>query len=532
MTNTTLDLKPAKLNNGVEIPIIGSGAYAPPSDPVAQSQVKSWLLTALQAGYRHIDTALQYRTEGAVGDAVRESGLKREEVFVTSKLPWNHHDRVAWSFEQSLKNLGLGYVDLAIQYDETTDLPKNPDGTVKLNESVTFSESWAEIEKLLETGKVKAIGVSNFSVKKLHPYLSQEPLRTCCAEKGIVLEAYTPSGYASVRSDPLINELAKKYGVTPNQITLSWHAARGVVILPKKGETCVLDAPLLRKLELSDFGGDGTTPGFLRHCHGIPPYIKIPWFQLTHFSTNFTELYGEGFEAFSVFLSQFSKLETLILQEPQALDNRHANWKVQHGKPRYPFECLKTLRVVAPHSVMFPFLAIMQTAHLEHLNLELQVGPHSERALSSNDYEGDGDIFNSRSVGISEIPVVKIVKQFASLRRLATNEPEEELVDFLISGWQQDLGIAFPSRTYPDLQSLTFEVDCYWKKAIETPHGKNERILQMIETRLKNGQEIKLEHVRIMYKLGFRRRIRKDAFPRKVDRRILVSRDQAGLGAN
>ncbi|KAF8958431.1 NADP-dependent oxidoreductase domain-containing protein [Flammula alnicola] len=246
-----------KLNNGVEVPIIGDGSYAPPK-PEDQARVKDWILTALKNGYRHIDTAFDYGTEKAVGEAIKASGIPREEIFVTTKLPWNHLGRVRESFETSLANLGTGYIDLylmhwpqAIVYEEGNSAPKNPDGTYKTTDSVTFNDAWSEMEKLLDTGKVRAIGVSNFSIKnleklfktakvipamnqvELHPYLAQNGLREYCAKKGIVLTAYTPSGYSVVRSDPLIVSLAEKYKVTPTQVIFAWHLSRGTVIVPK-----------------------------------------------------------------------------------------------------------------------------------------------------------------------------------------------------------------------------------------------------------------------------------------------------------
>ncbi|PPQ80380.1 hypothetical protein CVT26_008267, partial [Gymnopilus dilepis] len=246
-----------RLNNGVEVPIVASGSFGG-VDPASQAKVKDWILTALKNGYRHIDTAWIYGTEKAVGEAIRESGIPREEIFVTTKLPWNRHDAVRESFEDSLKNLGLDYVDLylmhfpqAIEYHKDNIMPKNPDGTLKLNTKVTFNESWAEMEKLLDTGKVRAIGVSNFSIKTLeqlfktakvtpavnqvemHPYLAQNELRDYCARKGIAIAAYTPSGYATVREDPLIKELAEKYKVSSTQIIFAWHLSRNTIIVPK-----------------------------------------------------------------------------------------------------------------------------------------------------------------------------------------------------------------------------------------------------------------------------------------------------------
>jgi diketogulonate reductase-like aldo/keto reductase len=243
-----------KLNNGVEVPIIGTGSYTPD----ARDKVKDWILTALKNGYRHIDTASLYGTEKAVGDAIKASGIPREEIFVTTKLAWNQQERVAESFNASLEALGTGYVDLylihwpqAVLYEEGNRLPKNPDGSVKTTDQVNFNTAWAEMEKLLDTGKVRAIGVSNFSIKtleklfttakvtpavnqvELHPYLAQNGLRDYCARKGIVLEAYTPSGYSVVRNDPLIVSLAEKYKATPTQIIFAWHLSRNTIIVPK-----------------------------------------------------------------------------------------------------------------------------------------------------------------------------------------------------------------------------------------------------------------------------------------------------------
>ncbi|KAF5353403.1 hypothetical protein D9756_008003 [Leucocoprinus leucothites] len=242
-----------KLNNGVEVPIVGTGAYAPPERHPA---VPSWIGTALQAGFRHVDTAHGYGTEKHVGEAVRASGIPRKEIFVTTKLPWDHHDRVKESFEESLNNLGLEYIDLYLmhwpQFIKYIDgKPVIKDGVWQTRDDVAFNESWAEMEKLLETGKVRAIGVSNFSVKtleqllktakvvpavnqvELHPYLAQNDLKKYCDEKGIALTAYTPSGYSEVRNDPTIVEIAKKYNVTPNQVTLAWHISRNTIIVPK-----------------------------------------------------------------------------------------------------------------------------------------------------------------------------------------------------------------------------------------------------------------------------------------------------------
>ncbi|KAG5728211.1 Protein GCY [Termitomyces sp. T112] len=243
------------LNNGVTIPAVAHGAWAPHSNE-ARSKAKEWLLTALKAGYRHIDTAQGYYTEGVVGEVIKESKIPRKEIFITSKLSSSNHHRVAESFEESLKALSVDYIDLFLIHwpqamPNDNEQRKNPDGTWKIREDITFHQAWAELEKLMEAGKVKAIGVSNFSIKtlkelattakitpavnqvELHPYLVQENLREYCDKKGIVISAYTPSGYDTVRKDPLIVQLAEKYKVTPNQITLAWHLARHIIIIPK-----------------------------------------------------------------------------------------------------------------------------------------------------------------------------------------------------------------------------------------------------------------------------------------------------------
>lgn len=150
----------------------------------------------------------------------------------------------------SLKNLGLDYVDLYLVHWPT---PTKIDDSGKLitYDTPTVNEIWAQMEKVYASGKAKAIGVSNFSIKtleqllqtakvipavnqvELHPYLTQNALKEFCDKKGIVLTAYTPSGYQTVRSDPLIVELAAKYKVSPAQVIFAWHISRGVSIVPK-----------------------------------------------------------------------------------------------------------------------------------------------------------------------------------------------------------------------------------------------------------------------------------------------------------
>ncbi|KAL0952438.1 hypothetical protein HGRIS_006709 [Hohenbuehelia grisea] len=244
------------LNNGIKFPAIGHGSWSG-TTPDKQAESLEWLKSALKAGYRHIDTAQDYQTEKYVGIAIRESGIPREEIFVTTKLPWNHHTRVAKSFQDSLEFLGIDYIDLylmhwpqAVLYDENNSQPTNPDGSL-ITTDHSFNDTWADIEKLLDTGKVRAIGVSNLSIKnlerllktakvvpavnqvELHPYLAQNDLLQFCQEKGIILTAYAATGYSYVRDDPLMVQLGKKYDVSPTQVTLAWHLARGTTAVPK-----------------------------------------------------------------------------------------------------------------------------------------------------------------------------------------------------------------------------------------------------------------------------------------------------------
>ncbi|KZT13088.1 Aldo/keto reductase [Laetiporus sulphureus 93-53] len=246
-----------KLNTGALIPAIGLGGWSGTTKE-QHAQATPWMLTALQSGYRHIDTAWGYGTEKCVGEAIRKSGVPREEIWITTKLPWNHPGlrTVEESLDDSLKNLGTSYVDLyLLHWPQVVDWPdEGPDysGPDKIREDApTFNETWAAMEEMYHKGKAKNIGVSNFSVKTLeellktakvvpavnqvemHPYLAQPDLKAYCDAKGILLTAYTPTGYGTVRSDPTIVELAQKYKVSPAQIILAWHVARGVVAVPK-----------------------------------------------------------------------------------------------------------------------------------------------------------------------------------------------------------------------------------------------------------------------------------------------------------
>ncbi|TCD61746.1 hypothetical protein EIP91_007995, partial [Steccherinum ochraceum] len=219
-----LTIPTRKLSNGVCMPGVGLGCWAGPTEE-QQSNSWKWFLTGIQAGYRHLDTAAQYKTEASVGKAIRESGIPRKEFFVTTKI--------------------------FMAQDENGEDIHDAEGHPTPVESPSFNDVWAGFEKIYASGRAKAIGVSNFSIKTLnqllttakiiphvnqvesHPYLAQPELKAYCEEKGIQLCAYTPTGYAVVRSDATIIELAKKYNVSPAQVILSWQVMRGVVPTPQ-----------------------------------------------------------------------------------------------------------------------------------------------------------------------------------------------------------------------------------------------------------------------------------------------------------
>ena len=223
------------LNNGVEIPQLGFGVFQIPPDKAIEATT-----TALEIGYRHIDTAQMYGNEREVGLAVRESGIPRDEVFVTSKLNNNRLERddILRSFDTSLTDMGFDYLDLFLIH---WPLPAVSD----------FVARWKVMEEIYASGRVRAIGVSNFQPHHLrtlfaasevrpavnqievHPYLVQDELRAFDAEHQIVTEAWAPIAKGRVNDDPAIREIAAQVGRTPAQVTLRWHVQRGNVVFPK-----------------------------------------------------------------------------------------------------------------------------------------------------------------------------------------------------------------------------------------------------------------------------------------------------------
>ena len=218
------------LNNGVKIPVLGFGTWQ-----LNYQEGQKAVNQALKFGYRLIDTAAYYQNEAEVGEAIRASGISRSEIFVVTKL-WNSdHFMAKEAFEKSLANLGLGYIDLYLIH---WPVPER-------------LESWKTLEKLLGSGKVKSIGVSNFTIRHLEelldsasvvpavnqveftPFLYQKDLLDYCRKKGIILEAYAPLTRGSRLADPNLEEIAASHKKTPAQVMLRWSVQKGVIPLPR-----------------------------------------------------------------------------------------------------------------------------------------------------------------------------------------------------------------------------------------------------------------------------------------------------------
>ena len=245
-----MSLPQLKLNDGTTIPQIGLGLWQITED----AQFHTAFKTAVDAGYRHFDTAQAYHNERLLGKALEESGLKREQVYITTKIAVQNfgNKKSRSSFLRSLESLRMDYVDLLLLHFPVPGLRK---------------KTWTALEDIQRSGAAKSIGVSNFTVEHLtqlekyaritpavnqvemHVFLQQDKLAEYCRNRQIVIEAYSPLAHAKEMDNAVINELAGKYGKSYAQIMLRWALQKDAVILPKS----VTPQRIKENLDILDF---------------------------------------------------------------------------------------------------------------------------------------------------------------------------------------------------------------------------------------------------------------------------------------
>jgi len=222
-----------KLANDISIPQMGLGVYK-----VSQEEIYDTVRSALDLGYRHIDTASFYGNEEGVGQAIKDSGIPRDDIFITTKV-WNDeqgYDNTLAAYERSLEKLQIDAADLYLIHWPVPDL---------------FPDTWRALEQLYNEGRVKAIGVSNFLVHhleelfqiakikpvvnqiELHPKLMQKSTVDFCKENDIIIQSWSPLGRAKYLNDQLLHSLAEKYQKTPAQVIIRWHLQHDFVVIPK-----------------------------------------------------------------------------------------------------------------------------------------------------------------------------------------------------------------------------------------------------------------------------------------------------------
>ncbi|KAK3290480.1 NADP-dependent oxidoreductase domain-containing protein [Chaetomium fimeti] len=271
------------LNNGVKIPAVGFGTFA---NEGAKGETYKAVTKALEVGYRHLDCAWFYQNEDEVGDALHDflsknPSVKREDVFICTKV-WNHLHRpedVKWSFNNSLDKLKIDYIDLflvhwpiAAEKNEDHTVKLGPDGKYIINKELTENQepTWRAMEELADSGKAKAIGVSNWTVPglrkllemarikptvnqvEIHPFLPNTELVQFCLDNQILPAAYSPLGSQNqvpstgetVRSDPTLNKVAEHSGHNLAQVLLAWGLRRGYVVLPKSSTPSRIESNL------------------------------------------------------------------------------------------------------------------------------------------------------------------------------------------------------------------------------------------------------------------------------------------------
>jgi 2,5-diketo-D-gluconate reductase A len=253
-----------ELATGAHIPQLGFGVYQ--IDP---GETAGAVKTALDIGYRHIDTAEMYQNEEGVGQGIRDSGLDRADVYVTSKLNNGFHepDAARKAFDETLTKLGIDYVDLFLIH---WPLPTVYGGD--------FVSTWQTLEEFRRDGRARSIGVSNFQVGHLerlanetdtvpavnqievHPYFVNDEVRAYCREHDIAVEAWSPIAQGQVLDDPVVTQIAEAAGRTPAQVVLRWHIQRGDIVFPKSVTPKRIEENFaLFDFELSDHDVDALT---------------------------------------------------------------------------------------------------------------------------------------------------------------------------------------------------------------------------------------------------------------------------------
>ena len=225
------------LNNHTSIPQLGFGVFQVPPEQTAEVTA-----TALEVGYRHIDTAQMYRNEAGVGEAIRAAGIPREELYVTSKLNNGFHrpDDARRAFDRTLERLGLDRIDLFLIH---WPLPTRYDGD--------YVSTWRTLAELVDDGRAVSVGVSNFQPEHLdriveetgvlpavnqievHPYFANEEARAASHRHQVAVEAWSPHAPGAGHGAPALRALAAAHGKTPAQVTLRWHIERGDIVFPK-----------------------------------------------------------------------------------------------------------------------------------------------------------------------------------------------------------------------------------------------------------------------------------------------------------
>jgi diketogulonate reductase-like aldo/keto reductase len=242
------------MNDGNAIPLLGFGVFQLAEGDVCERSV----LDALEAGYRHIDTAMVYKNEASVGRAIEKSGLPRKEIFLTTKSPFDHKaESVRNGFQQSLDKLRTDYVDLYLIHWPLSD---------------NLAEAWGVFEELKAKGRCRSIGVSNFTVARfekaffpvtktvpavnqieLHIFNQRPELVDYCRQKGMILEAYSPLGRGACVEHPALKDIAAAHGKSPAQILIRWCVQSGFVALPKsQNKDRIIENANVFDFELSD----------------------------------------------------------------------------------------------------------------------------------------------------------------------------------------------------------------------------------------------------------------------------------------